>query len=86
MTLSNVSERRSRRRSRVLQSGSIVFHNLRSTIDCRLLDMSDAGACLSVASPLGIPDEFELAFSQTRERRPCRAAWRAANRLGICFA
>ena len=86
MTLVDVSERRSRHRSRVVQSGSIVFHNLRSTIDCRLLDMSDAGACLSVASPLGIPDEFELAFGQTRTRRRCRAAWRTANRLGICYA
>ena len=86
MTLVDVSERRSRHRSRVVQSGSIVFYNLRSTIDCRLLDMSDAGACLSVASPLGIPDEFELAFGQTGARRRCRAAWRTANRLGICYA
>ena len=51
-----------RRRLRALKAGTISF-NRAGGINCRVRNMSPAGACLEVDSQIGIPDNFTLVVS-----------------------
>ena len=80
-----MEERRHAMRTRSLLAGKILLNGGRSVIDCVVRNLSDVGACLQVASLVGIPLEFDLVVDQEKERRPCTAIWRAKNRIGIEF-
>jgi hypothetical protein len=77
-------ERRKVSRHRTLKGGSIVF-NRAGGIDCRVRNLSAAGALLEVASQVGIPEEFVLVIESDHLRAPCRVIWRTATRLGVSF-
>jgi hypothetical protein len=77
-------ERRNTPRQRVLKTGTVSFARA-AGIDCVVRNMSEAGACLQVASPLGIPDTFSLVIEKDHVSRPCRIVWRSANRIGVSF-
>jgi hypothetical protein len=47
-------------------------------------DLSETGACLLVASPIGIPDTFELVFTDGAVKA-CKVEWRKADRIGVSF-
>ena len=70
-------------RQRVLKSGIIEFNG--GAIDCVVRNISDTGAALDVASPLGIPSEFNLLLSGTRTHQRCRVVWRQEKRIGVTF-
>jgi hypothetical protein len=38
-----------------------------------------------VASPIGVPDQFELVFTSDHSRRQCRMVWRSATQIGVAF-
>ena len=78
-------ERRKAPRHRTLKAGSIRF-NRAGSIDCRVRNLSVAGAMLEVAGQLGIPDEFALVIAADRFRQNCRVVWRMPTRLGVAFA
>jgi PilZ domain len=67
-----------------LKVGSISF-NRAAGIDCRLRNLSPAGACLDVASQVGIPDDFVLVVSYDKFNAPCRIIWRSDSRIGVQF-
>jgi hypothetical protein len=77
-------ERRKVARHRTLKAGHIRF-NRSGSIDCRVRNLSPAGACLEVASQLGIPDDFTLVIDVDRLMRTCHVIWRTATRLGVAF-
>ncbi len=79
-----MEERRKSPRSHTLKAGHIAF-NRASTIDCRVRDLSPAGACLEVASQSGIPDDFTLVVDSERLKQPSHAIWRTATRMGVSF-
>lgn len=79
-----LNERRKAQRHRTLKGGSIRFNNA-GGIDCRVRNFSPAGACLEVASQIGIPDAFTLAIEFDHVRLPCHVIWRTATRLGVVF-
>ncbi len=79
-----MDDRRTRKRNRILKAGLITF-NRAAGIDCMVRNVSATGACLEVASPVGIPDAFELVINSDNIRQACRVAWRRANRIGIEF-
>ena len=54
-------------------------------IDCNIRNMSDAGAALHVASPIGIPDRFDLILPAEGRRLPCHVVWRKETRIGVAF-
>lgn len=70
-------------RQRVLKAGSIEFAG--GVIDCTVRNLSESGAALEVASPLGIPETFNLLVSGEPSPRRCRVAWRKDKRIGIAF-
>jgi hypothetical protein len=70
-------------RQRVLKAGTIEFHG--GTIDCVVRNISQTGAALEVASPVGIPAEFNLLISGNIGKRPCRVVWVREKRIGVTF-
>jgi PilZ domain len=70
-------------RQRVLKAGTIEFSG--GTIDCTVRNVSETGAALEVASPVGIPSEFNLLISGSRSSRRCQLMWRKENRIGVVF-
>jgi hypothetical protein len=80
----STGEKRKVPRHRTLKGGSITF-NRAGGIDCRVRNLSANGACLEVASQVGIPDRFVLAIESDHVTHPCHVVWRKATRLGIAF-
>lgn len=70
-------------RHRVLKAGSIEFNG--GTIDCVVRNVSDTGAALEVASPLGIPPAFNLVIAGNRNVYRCEVKWRTESRIGVAF-
>lgn len=79
-----MEERRKVSRQRVLKGGTISF-NRAGGIDCRVRNLSPSGACLEVASHIGIPEAFVLVIEHDKFRQPCQVIWRSATRLGVEF-
>jgi hypothetical protein len=77
-------ERRKIPRHRTLKAGSISF-NRAAGIDCRVRNLSPIGACLDVASPTGIPDDFVLVIEHDHVKQPCHVVWRSPTRIGVEF-
>jgi hypothetical protein len=78
------AELRISERYRVLKGAQVIFRGGSAVIDCTLRDHSETGAKLIVASPFGIPDQFNLVRSGARNR-PCRVVWRNATQIGVEF-
>jgi diguanylate cyclase (GGDEF)-like protein len=81
-----MAERRTVTRGRTLKSGRIVFNDGRSAIDCAVRNLSGGGACLEVASMIGIPDTFTLTIDGDGVPRACTRKWTAGLRIGVAFA
>lgn len=79
-----MEERRKVQRHRTLKAGSIAF-NRAGSIDCRVRNLSPAGACLEVTSQIGIPDDFVLVVENEHLKQPCHVIWRIDRRLGVEF-
>jgi hypothetical protein len=79
-----MEERRKVQRHRTLKAGSIRF-NRAAGIDCRIRNLSPAGACLEVASQIGIPDDFVLVVECDQLKQSCHVIWRTGMRLGVEF-
>ena len=78
-------EQRRQTRARTLKSARILFNDHRSVIDCTVRNLS-TGACLNVASALGIPERFDVMFDADQTVRPCRMVWHKEKQLGVEFA
>jgi hypothetical protein len=70
-------------RHRVLKAGTIEFGG--GAIDCTVRNLSDAGAALDIASPVGIPDKFILFLQTDGSRHRCVMRWRMERRIGVAF-
>ena len=80
-----MNERRTSPRQRRLYGAKIVFNNNASVIECVVRNVSAEGAQLLVASPIGIPDLFDLQISRNGDRRRSKIAWRSNDRIGVIF-
>ena len=77
-------EKRSASRQRILKAGKIAFQQT-GVIDCTIRNISERGACLQVASPLGIPEAFNLVIELDKTTRRCRVVWRKERQIGVEF-
>jgi hypothetical protein len=78
-------ERRQQARSRTLKSAHILLNHHHSVIDCTVRNLSPTGACLTVASTLGIPEIFDLMFDADKSIRTCRLIWHKEKQIGVEF-
>jgi hypothetical protein len=69
-----------------LKAARILFNQHHSVIDCTVRNLSPGGACLNVASALGIPERFDVIFEADHTIRPCRMVWHKEKQLGVEFA
>jgi hypothetical protein len=76
-------EKRTTHRNRVFKAGTIEFGG--SAIDCTIRNVSNNGAALDVASPVGIPEKFTLVLPSDGLTFRCRVVWRKERRIGVVF-
>ena len=79
-------ERRATPRERRLNAAKIIFNNNASVIDCIMRDLSPRGARLLVASPVGIPERFDLRIDRNGACHPSKVTWRANDQIGVSFS
>jgi hypothetical protein len=73
-------------RRRVLKEGRIVIRRGWSLINCTIRNVSETGACVSVAeAQCEIPREFDLIFVNEGQLFPCEIRWRKGERMGLYF-
>jgi len=53
--------------------------------DCTVLDVSDEGARIAIATPRTLPEVFYLVLSRNGTRRPCRLIWRSRDEVGLFY-
>lgn len=81
--LQRLANNRAALRQRMLKAASIEFSG--STIECVIRNFSETGAALEVASPAGIPAEFNLVMPGNTAKRSCRVIWVKDKRIGVTF-
>jgi hypothetical protein len=79
-----MDEHRIAARQRTLKAGTIALAG-GGGVDCVVRNLSHTGACLEVASPIGIPDTFALVTEADHMHRACHIVWRREKRIGIVF-
>ena len=77
-------ERRQVQRTKVYKPGKLILAGC-LTVDGIVRDFSDRGACLQLASTVGLPDEFDLTFDTGRTLRRCRIVWQSPSNVGVFF-
>ena len=78
------SNRREQFRRTVIKGAKIIFNNRKSTLDCRVRDMTTDGARLDLSTQQLLPHEFELQVSGTPVKR-CGLRWARGNFIGVRF-
>jgi hypothetical protein len=78
-------ERRKAHRPRTYIQGQIVFDGRNSTIDCLVRNLSDAGAKLTFADLVNLPEVFDFALVHKGAHFRARTKWRTRDELGIAF-
>jgi PilZ domain len=79
-------DRRGVQRTKVLRNAKIIVPQRSPVIHCTVQNITDGGACLTVANTFGVPQTFDLTFEHGRTRRACRVIWRTHDKLGVTFA
>jgi PilZ domain len=77
-------ERRTAQRHRVLKQGTLAFSG-GGGADCVVRNISESGARIEIASPVGLPASFALVIATDHFLRPCHAVWSADRRIGVAF-
>lgn len=71
---------------RVLKGGQIVFNNRRSTVDCTIRGLSEAGARIDVSSTQGLPKDFLLSIRGDGIEIPSRVTHWGDRNLEVEFS
>jgi PilZ domain len=85
MMKASMEERRKAPRHRTYKAAHSAFLDHAAAIDRVVRNLSDTGASLEVASPMGIPDTFDLVLEGDDSVRRCRVIWRKETKIGVEF-
>ena len=80
----NIIEKRAATRHRVLKGGRLVFHG-GGGVDCTVRNISQTGARVDVANPVGLPDSFTLLIEADQFMRHCHPVWSHDAHIGVAF-
>ena len=72
-------------RIRTLKAARILLNGHHSVINCMVRNLCPGGACLKIASMIGIPEQFDLIFDADKSVRGCRRVWHRDQQMGIAF-
>ena len=84
-TFQAMDDRRKHPRVPTLKAGQIVFNRRLNVVDCVIRNMSEGGACIQVGDAGWLPAMFDLMVPIDGLQRPCRVAWRSADKLGVAY-
>ena len=76
-------ERRENMRRRMCKRAAVEFNG--GSIDCVLKDVSPTGACVRIASPVGVPETVHLRIFSEERVYTARVVWRRSDCLGLVF-
>jgi hypothetical protein len=79
-----MQERRKSARLRVLKGAKLVLGNS-SVRDCRVRNVTNAGARIQIANTIELPKVLGLTFDDGCRVQPCRIAWRTLTETGLEF-
>jgi hypothetical protein len=79
-----MSEKRTVPRHRVLKRGTLVV-NGGGVFDCTVRNLSESGARIDIANPLGVPKVFTLVIEADHFKRRCHAVWSSERQIGVAF-
>jgi hypothetical protein len=80
-----MTELRRAERQQVSEGGKIIrLDSSFGVIDCMVVNLSSAGACLEVQNQEDIPNAFALVIGAGNPIA-CKVAWRQATRIGVRF-
>jgi len=77
-------EKRTDPRHRVLKRGTLAFHG-GGGLDCTVRNISQTGARIDIASPVGVPRDFTLVIEADHFMRRCHAVWSSEQHIGVAF-
>lgn len=77
-------ERRRTQRETTAKPGSVSF-GVAAIVECSVLNLSAAGACLEFAFRPVLPKGFSVVMKPEYIRRSCRVAWQTGSRVGVEF-
>ena len=77
-------EKRTVPRHRVLKRGTLAFSG-GGGMDCTVRNISQTGARIDIASPVGVPGVFTLVIEADHFMRHCRAVWSSEQHIGVAF-
>ncbi len=77
-------ERRSQVRHKVLKGGTLAFDG-GGSVDCTVRNISQIGARVDIASPIGVPASFTLYIASEHFMRHCHRVWSSERRIGVVF-
>ncbi len=78
-------ERRKQTRMRTYKTAKIAFNGQRSVLDCLVRNLSSHGALLQIATPVGVPEDFDLVFDGDGTVKAAHVIWRSENKIGVNF-
>ncbi len=78
------SNRREQMRRTVIKGARIVYNDRKSTLDCRIRDMSEEGARIDLMTQQLLPHEFKLQMAGAPARR-CGLCWARGTFIGVRF-
>ena len=79
-----MSDNRRYPRDLVLKTGQIHLAD-HTSVDCAILNIAPAGACVLVPDRADVPDHFDLRIDPDETLRPCRVVWRDGAKIGFEF-
>jgi hypothetical protein len=68
----------------VLKRGTLVV-NGGGVFDCTVRNLSESGARIDIANPLGVPKVFTLVIEADHFKRRCHAVWSSERQIGVAF-
>ena len=79
-------ERRQSVREQVQFQALIEFGGGSRPLNCTVMDVSEGGARIKVASPAQLPKDFWLVLTKDRmKRRQCQMVWHSKSQIGIKY-
>jgi hypothetical protein len=79
-----MKEKRIAPRHRVFKHGVLAFSS-GGSVDCTVRSLSETGARIDVASPIGLPESFVLLIETDQFSRHCHSVWSRDKQIGVAF-
>jgi hypothetical protein len=83
--LKPASERRCIGRTKIEKSALVFFSGQTGVRECRITDVTNLGAGVSIRDLPAVPLTFELSFDNFHTVRECRLIWRDGDFFGVSF-